>query len=101
MPPLLVPVTNDMRIALADDIIDRTARLATLSPDAQPELHAMAKASLDARMQRYTVNSPVDGCCSSCYSVSCSVSVWSSFPAWISSSPGCWSLQDHDYGCSF
>jgi hypothetical protein len=53
MPPLLV--TNDMRIALADDIIDRTARLATLSPDAQLELHAMAKASLDARMQRYTV----------------------------------------------
>ena len=45
-------VTEDMRIALADDIIDRTARLATISADDQPELYAMARTSLDARLQR-------------------------------------------------
>jgi hypothetical protein len=48
-------VTEDMRIALADDIIDRTARLATISADAQPERYAMARTSLDARLQRYVV----------------------------------------------
>ncbi len=53
MPPLLV--TDGMRIAVADGMIDCTACLATLSQDAQPELHAMTKASLDARMQLYTV----------------------------------------------
>ena len=51
--PSLVVVTDDMRIALADDIIERTARLALISSDTHPELHAMAKTSLDVRLQRY------------------------------------------------
>ena len=50
---LSVVVTDDMRIALADDIIERTARLALISHDTHPDLHAMAKTSLDVRLQRY------------------------------------------------
>jgi hypothetical protein len=49
-----VVVTDDMRIALADDIIERTARLALISEDTQPDLHAMAKNSLQVRLQRYS-----------------------------------------------
>ena len=52
MPPLVV--TDDMLIALADDIIEHTDRLARISEDDQPELHAMAKNSLTARLQRYS-----------------------------------------------
>jgi len=52
VPPLVV--TDDMLIALADDIIERTDRLARISEDDQPELHAMAKNSLTARLQRYS-----------------------------------------------
>ena len=43
-----------MRIALADDIIERTARLALISVDDQPELHTMAQTSLNVCRQRYT-----------------------------------------------
>jgi hypothetical protein len=50
---LSVVVTDDMRIALADDIIESTARLALISHDTHPDLHAMAKTSLDVRLQRY------------------------------------------------
>jgi hypothetical protein len=49
-----VVVTDDMRIALADDIIERTARLALISEDTQPDLHAMAKNSLQVRLQQYS-----------------------------------------------
>ena len=48
-----VTVTDDMRIALADDIIDRTARLALISLHDHPELHAMATSSLAVRQRRY------------------------------------------------
>ena len=37
-----VVVTDDMWIALADDIIDCTARLALISVDDHPELQALA-----------------------------------------------------------
>ncbi len=36
-----------MRIALVDDIIDRTARLALIDKKATPDLYDMAKYSLD------------------------------------------------------
>ena len=46
-------VTEDMRIALADDILERADRLTRIPEDSQPEMHAMAKNSLDIRLQRY------------------------------------------------
>jgi hypothetical protein len=49
-----VVVTEDMQIALADDILARSARLALISEDADPALHAMAKNSLQVRLQRYS-----------------------------------------------
>ena len=45
-----VIVTDNMLIALrlADDIIERTASLALISENYQPELHVLAKNSLNA-----------------------------------------------------
>ena len=62
-----VSVTDDMRIALVDDIIDRTARLALIDKKVTPDLYDMAKYSLDVRskqLSQWSVNlraaSPVE-----------------------------------------
>ena len=46
-------VTDDMKIALADDIIAHTAGLALISADFQSKLHAITQNSLDVRLLRY------------------------------------------------
>jgi hypothetical protein len=56
-PSVMVPsviVTDDMLIALADDIIERTARLALIDKDNNPDLYGMAKKSLAVRTQKYS-----------------------------------------------
>ena len=59
VPPREV-VTDDMQIALADDIIARTVALALIPPFSQSDLHAMALAYLEVRTRRYT-QWPVSG----------------------------------------
>jgi hypothetical protein len=56
-PSVMVPsviVTDDMRIALADDIIERTARLALIGQDKNPDLFDIARYSLAIRTQRFS-----------------------------------------------
>ena len=59
VPPLVTTlvVTDDMRIALPDYIIENTYSLTPIPEDSQPELHAIAKNSLNARLQHYAQRS--------------------------------------------